>query len=37
MEWLEVVEVHMGFLVEFAVIEVKMSSIKDKGHYLGLG
>lgn len=34
MEWLEV---QMGFLVEFTVIEVGMSSIRDKGHYLGLG
>ena len=37
MERLEMVEVQMGFLVDFAVSEVGMSSIRDKGHYLGLG
>lgn len=34
-ERLEVFEVQMDFLVYFAVIEVGMSSIGDKGHYLG--
>lgn len=37
MERLKVVKVQMSFLVYFAVSEFGMSSIRDKGHYLGLG
>jgi len=36
-EWFEVVEVQMALLVYFAMFEVGMSSIGDKGHYLGYG
>lgn len=36
-EWFEVVEVQMAFLMYITMIEVGMSSIRDKGHYLGYG